>query len=60
MEPVEISEGNIVVDWDALKEMSKKTEKNVFYCKKCGASFFNKNYHGNYPLCNKHMLKDVK
>ena len=43
-----------------LKEMSKKTEKNVFYCKKCGTSFFNKNYHGNYPLCNKHMLKEVK
>lgn len=60
MEPVEISEGNLVVDWGALKEMSKKTEKNVFYCKKCGTSFFNKNYYGNYPLCNKHMLKDVK
>lgn len=60
MEPVEISEGNIVVDWDAIKDMSKKTETKSFNCKKCGVSFFNKNYHGKYPLCDKHILKTVK
>tara|TARA_B110000971_G_scaffold221962_1_gene271952 strand:+ start:630 stop:812 length:183 start_codon:yes stop_codon:yes gene_type:complete len=60
MDPVKISGDKIEVDWDILKNMSNKTEDVVFKCKKCGASFFNKNYHGNYPLCDKHMLKDVK
>lgn len=60
MEPVEISEGHIKVDWDAIKDMSKKTVTKRFDCKKCGVSFFNKNYHGNYPLCDKHMFKEIK
>tara|TARA_B100000768_G_scaffold152351_1_gene147969 strand:+ start:23 stop:205 length:183 start_codon:yes stop_codon:yes gene_type:complete len=60
MDPVEISEGLIKVDWDALKDMSKKTHTPQFKCKKCGISFFNKNYHGNFPLCDKHMLKEIK
>jgi len=60
MDPVELSEGLIKVDWDMLIDMSKKNEKNVFKCKKCGISFFNKNYHGNYPLCDKHVFKDTK
>lgn len=60
MDPVEISEGHIKVDWDALKDMSSKTETVNFKCKKCGICFFNKNYQGNYPLCDKHMLKKVK
>lgn len=39
MEPVEISEGHIKVDWDAIKDMSKKTVTKRFDCKKCGVSF---------------------
>ena len=61
MEPVEIFDGEIKVNWDLLKVMSETSVENCMYkCKKCGASFFNKNYYGNYPLCDKHMLKVPK
>tara|TARA_B100000768_G_C11280721_1_gene378432 strand:- start:1162 stop:1344 length:183 start_codon:yes stop_codon:yes gene_type:complete len=60
MDPVKILGDEIKIDWDAIKDMSKKTETQAHICKKCGCSFFNKNYHGNYPLCDKHMLKDVR
>jgi hypothetical protein len=60
MDPVKISGDEIEVDWDALKDMSNNTETPSFKCKKCGTSFFNKNYHGTFPLCDKHILKEVK
>ena len=61
MEPVEIFDGEIKVDWDLLRVMSEtSTETCVYKCKKCGASFFNKNYYGKYPMCDKHMLKTPK
>tara|TARA_B110001450_G_scaffold181729_1_gene169822 strand:- start:9159 stop:9341 length:183 start_codon:yes stop_codon:yes gene_type:complete len=60
MDPVEIIKGELKIDWEALKDMSNKTDTPQFKCKKCGISFFNKNYHGNFPLCDKHMLKEVK
>ena len=44
-----------------LRVMSEKsTETCVYKCKKCGVSFFNKNYYGKYPMCDKHMLKTPK
>jgi rubrerythrin len=52
------------IDWDKLKDIAKCITENenteVFYCKKCGSSFYNRNYRGNYPLCSKHIRKDTK
>jgi rubrerythrin len=64
MEPIEIIGDEIKIDWNKLKIMAKDIREDVntevFYCKKCGESFYNRNYRGNYPLCRKHILKEVK
>jgi rubrerythrin len=60
MDPVKISGDKVEVDWEIIKGMINKTETNEFKCKKCGSIFYNKNYYGKYPLCDKHMLKKVK
>lgn len=64
MEPIKMIENEMKIDWDKLKDMAKCITENenteVFYCKKCGSSFYNRNYRGNYPLCSKHVRKDTK
>ena len=53
--------------WDiiisAFREINNKKEKkceDLLICKKCKLQFFNKNYHGNYPLCDKHRNNTFK
>lgn len=55
------------VDWDtiisAFREINNEKEKkceDLLICKKCKLQFFNKNYHGNYPLCDKHRNNTFK
>ena len=46
------------INWDLIKKMAKDNDIDVpvkkFNCKKCGVTFYSKNYIGNYPLCIKH------
>tara|TARA_B100000902_G_scaffold254483_1_gene240930 strand:- start:1792 stop:1989 length:198 start_codon:yes stop_codon:yes gene_type:complete len=53
--------------WDTIistfREINRKNEKkceDLLICKKCKLQFFNKNYHGNYPLCDKHRNNTFK
>ena len=56
------------VDWDtiisAFREINnqheQKKSEDLLICKKCKLQFFNKNYHGNYPLCDKHRNNTFK
>ena len=59
------------VDWDtiisAFREINRENEnenekkcEDLLICKKCKLQFFNKNYHGNYPLCDKHRNNTFK
>tara|TARA_Y100000389_G_C17467214_1_gene526748 strand:- start:1456 stop:1668 length:213 start_codon:yes stop_codon:yes gene_type:complete len=57
------------VDWDtiisAIREINRETEEDnsedkKLICKKCKLEFFNKNYNGNYPLCDKHRNNTFK
>jgi len=49
------------INWDLIKIMAKENnvKNNVkkFHCKKCNQVFYNKNYFGRYPLCDKHKYK---
>ena len=56
------------VDWEAIIRLSKEhtgnsgpedTERKLS-CKKCGEKFFNKNYAGNFALCDKHRNNTFK
>ena len=44
---------------DENRENEKKCE-DLLICKKCKLQFFNKNYQGNYPLCDKHRNNTFK
>ena len=53
--------------WDtiisAFREINNEKEKkceDLLICRKCKLQFFNKNYHGNYPLCDKHRNNTFK
>jgi len=53
--------------WDTIistfREINNENEKkseDLLMCKKCKLQFFNKNYHGNYPLCDKHRNNTFK
>tara|TARA_B100001758_G_scaffold247878_1_gene268014 strand:+ start:1336 stop:1533 length:198 start_codon:yes stop_codon:yes gene_type:complete len=53
--------------WDTIistfREINRENEKkceDLLICKKCKLQFFNKNYHGNYPLCDKHRNNTFK
>jgi len=55
------------VDWDSIISMcreinnDKKPEiSDKIYCKKCNQGFFNKNYNGKFPLCDKHRNNTFK
>ena len=56
------------VDWDTIISMirlnnNEKQSNNIIkklVCKKCKLEFFNNNYHGNYPLCDKHRNNTFK
>lgn len=52
------------IDWVAIKKMYKDNvlEKccKKFNCKKCNASFYSKNYEGEFPLCIKHRNNTFK
>jgi hypothetical protein len=57
------------VDWDtiisAIREINRENEQGnsedkKLVCKKCKLEFFNKNYNGNYPLCDKHRNNTFK
>lgn len=57
------------VDWDTIismirsnnhDEKQKSNEMKKLVCKKCKIEFFNKNYNGNYPLCDKHRNNTFK
>ena len=53
--------------WDTIistfREINNQNEKkceDLLICKKCKLQFFNKNYLGNYPLCDKHRNNTFK
>tara|TARA_B000000475_G_C15956469_1_gene431006 strand:+ start:217 stop:414 length:198 start_codon:yes stop_codon:yes gene_type:complete len=53
--------------WDTIistfREINRENEKkceDLLVCKKCKLQFFNKNYQGNYPLCDKHRNNTFK
>ena len=53
--------------WDTIistfREINRENEtkcEDLLVCKKCKLQFFNKNYHGNYPLCDKHRNNTFK
>jgi len=53
------------IDWEAIKKLSEEEEKTdnfikKFYCKKCDACFYGKNYQGDFPLCLKHRNNTFK
>jgi len=58
------------VDWDTIisaireinfnKNEDDNSEDKKLICKKCKLEFFNKNYNGNYPLCDKHRNNTFK
>mgnify|MGYP001219561724 FL=1 len=59
------------VDWDTIISAFREIKQNnceneqkkcedLLICKKCKLQFFNKNYHGNYPLCDKHRNNTFK
>ena len=57
------------VDWETIISMirlnnnDENPSKNIIkklVCKKCKLEFFNNNYHGNYPLCDKHRNNTFK
>ena len=52
------------IDWEGIKKLSKDPDldKNIkkFYCKKCNAFFYSKNYQGDFPLCVKHRNNTFK
>ena len=53
--------------WDTIistfREINRENEKkceDLLICKKCKLQFLNNNYHGNYPLCDKHRNNTFK
>jgi len=53
--------------WDTIistfREINRENEKkceDLLICKKCKLQFFNKNYRGKYPLCDKHRNNTFK
>lgn len=52
------------IDWEVIKKLSidAHLDKNSkkFYCKKCNACFYSKNYQGEFPLCIKHRNNTFK
>lgn len=58
------------VDWETIISMirsninnDEKQRDNIIkklVCKKCKLEFFNNNYIGNYPLCDKHRNNTFK
>lgn len=64
---MEVSIETEEVDWDTIISMCREinNDKTVqisdkIYCKKCNQGFFNKNYYGNFPLCDKHRNNTFK
>ena len=54
---------NDEINWDAIRDMAKKiNDKEIkkLYCKKCDAVFYCENYHGKFPLCEKHRHNTFK
>lgn len=56
IDPVDLE--NNEINWDAIRDMAKqitkKEEMKKLFCKKCDAVFYCRNYHGKFPLCDKH------
>ncbi len=57
------------VDWETIISMIRlnnnveNPSKNIikkWVCMKCKLEFFNNNYNGNYPLCDKHRNNTFK
>ena len=66
IDPVNLEEDEI--NWDVIRDMTrqikdtemKDTEMKKLFCKKCDAVFYCKNYHGKFPLCEKHRHNTFK
>lgn len=60
------------INWEAIIDLSRDNKTEISYengkygterklcCKKCGEKFFNKNYFGNFALCDKHRNNTFK